>query len=167
MILPLDTTHSDHTHITTGFSRRRWLTSLGSVFAVSLVPVATALAADPLQEVLQRTFGATPLQQGGVSLSLPALAENGNSVRLSVAVDSPMSAEDYVRFIQLFAPANPLPDIVRFELSPLSGTAAVETRVRLAAEQDVVAVAGLSDGTLWTGAAHIVVTEAACLEALI
>jgi hypothetical protein len=42
----------------------------------------------------------------------------------------------------------------------------VETRIRVSAEQDIVVVAGLSDGSLWSGSAHIVVTVAACLDAL-
>ena len=60
-----------------------------------------------------------------------------------------------------------LPDIVRFELGPLSGSAEIETRIRVAAEQHITAVAEMSDGSLWSGNAHIIVTEAACLDALI
>ena len=55
----------------------------------------------------------------------------------------------------------------RFELSVSSGIAEVETRIRISAEQDIVAVAGMADGSLWSGSAHIVVTEAACIDALI
>ncbi len=99
-------------------------------------------------------------------MELPALAENGNSVRVKVNVDSPMTDADHVSFIQLFGPENPLPDIARFEFSPASGLAEVETRIRVSAEQDIIAIAGMNDGTLWSTSAHIVVTVAACLDAL-
>ncbi len=116
---------------------------------------------------MRNAFGNRPIQPGRVALKLPALAENGNSVRMQVSVESPMTDADHVKTVHVFAEANPLPDIVRFELGPLSGLAQIETRIRVAAEQHITAVAELSDGTLWSGSAHIVVTEAACLDALI
>jgi sulfur-oxidizing protein SoxY len=127
------------------------------------------LSATPaeLQQAMSQAFGESTIARGRVALTLPALAENGNSVRLSVAVDSPMSDVDHVQFVQLFAEANPLPDIARFELGPLSGRAQIETRIRLSAEQSIIAVAGMNDGSLWSGSASIVVTIAACLEGLI
>lgn len=148
-------------------SRRAWLRSAASLCAVALLPLDLRAAPQDMRNALRAAFGDRDIKKGKVKLALPALAENGNSVRLTVSVDSPMTADDHVQFIQLFSPENPLPDIARFELTPASGRAEVETRIRLSAEQDVLAVAGLSDGSLWSGSAHIVVTEAACIDALI
>ena len=148
-------------------TRRQWLSQLGILTTVALLPKKLSATPADMQNAIQAQFGNTRIQVGRVKLSLPALAENGNSVRVQVEVDSAMDADDHVSFIQLFAQANPLPDIARYELSRYSGKAAIETRIRLAAEQDVVAIAGLNDGSLWSGSGHIVVTEAACLDALI
>lgn len=150
-----------------GLSRRSWLgvTAAGSLLC--LLPKPLEATPEQMQQAMRDAFGDSPIQAGRVQLELPALAENGNSVRLTVSVDSPMTEQDHVRFIQLFAEHNPLPDIARFEFGPLAGKAQVETRIRLSAEQDIVAVAGFSDGSLWSTAAHIVVTEAACIDALL
>ena len=142
-------------------------TLLRGAILLTVLPRPLAAAPEDVQRAMHAAFGDRVIKPGRVHLKLPALAENGNSVRLSVSVDSPMTADDHVQFVQLFAEQNPLPDIARFEFSPASGSAAVETRIRLSAEQDVVAVAGLSNGSLWSGSAHIVVTEAACIDALI
>jgi len=148
-------------------SRRRWLRRVATLPVLALVPPELRATPQSMREAMRAAFGDQDIRVGRVQLSLPALAENGNSVRLNVAVDSPMTDTDHVRFIQLFSPENPLPEIARFEFTPASGKAEIETRIRISAEQDVVAVAGLSDGSLWSGSAHIVVTEAACIDALI
>ncbi len=148
-------------------SRRRCLRHAATLSLVSMVPLELLATPQDMREAMLAAFGDTPINPGRVRLTLPALAENGNSVRLTVGVDSPMTEADHVRFIQLFAPENPLPDIARFEFSPASGIAEVETRIRISAEQDIVAVAGFSDGSLWSASVHIVVTEAACIDALI
>ncbi|MEM7003003.1 MAG: thiosulfate oxidation carrier protein SoxY [Pseudomonadota bacterium] len=142
-------------------------TALKAGLAVAATPLIGWTLPTKLDVLLREAFGARPIQAGKVSISLPALAENGNSVPITVAVDSPMNKVDRVHFLQLFAPQNPVPRLARFEFSAASGVAEVETRIRIADEQDVVAVAGLADGSLWRGAAHIVVTEAACIDALI
>jgi len=148
-------------------TRRDWLASAAAITGYALLPMPLSATPAHMQRAMHQAFGDSPIATGRVALTLPALAENGNSVRLSVAVDSPMTDEDHVEFIALFAEANPLPDIARFELGPLSGRAEIETRIRLSAEQSVVAVAGMNDGSLWSGSATIVVTIAACLEGLI
>lgn len=149
---------------TIGLRRR---SVLRSALLLTVLPRTLAAAPEDLQRAMSAAFGDRVIKPGRVQLQLPALAENGNSVRLSVSVDSPMTAEDHVQFLHLFAEHNPLPDIARFQFTPASGRAAVETRIRLSAEQDVIAVAGFSDGSLWSHSAHIVVTEAACIDALI
>ena len=148
-------------------SRRRLLQGVAAGSLVFVLPVELRATPATMHESMRAVFGDREIAPGRVTLNLPALAENGNSVRLGVAVDSPMTEEEHVRFIQLFSHENPLPDIARFEFSAASGVAEVETRIRLSAEQDIVAVAELSDGSLWSGSAHIVVTEAACIDALI
>lgn len=150
-----------------GLSRRQVVRRAAILPLLTLLPLELRATPEEMRAAMRAAFGDREINPGRVQLTLPALAENGNSVRLSVAVDSPMTDADHVRFIHLFAPENPLPEIARYEFTPASGRAEIETRIRISAEQDIVAVAGFSDGSLWSGAAHIVVTEAACIDALI
>lgn len=107
--------------------------------------------------------GVTP-RVGKVTLDMPPIAENGNSVPLTARVDSPMTAAEHVRSIHIFAEENPLPNVAHFYLGPRAGKAQVSTRVRLFKSQKIVAIAALSDGSFWSGSADIVITLAACIE---
>lgn len=146
-------------------TRRSCLEGAAALSLLALAPRDLRATPQDLRAAMRAAFGDRPINPGRVNLSLPPLAEDGNSVLLSVSVDSPMTPGDHVRFVQLFSPENPLPDIARFEFTPASGVAEIETRIRLSADQDLVAVAGLSDGSLWSASAHIMVTEGACLDA--
>jgi len=97
-------------------------------------------------------------------LDIPPLVENGNSVPLALTVESPMTADDYVKTIAVFNEKNPQPNIATFHLSPRSGRAYVSTRIRLGDSQTIMAVAQMSDGSFWSGSADLVVTLPACVE---
>jgi len=115
------------------------------------------------EEALGKVVGGARVRAGRVKLLLPPLIDNGNSVPLSVAVESPMTAADHVKAIHVFTQRNPLPDVVSVHLGPRAGRAGISTRVRLADTQTVVAIAELSDGTFWSDSAEVVVTLSACL----
>lgn len=99
-----------------------------------------------------------------VSVELPPIAETGNSVPIRVSVDSPMTADDHVRSIEIRVPGNPEPVAATYFFTPESGLAAVRTNIRLARTQRVTAVAEFSDGRRAMGSADIVVTLGACVE---
>lgn len=109
------------------------------------------------------TGGAAP-QRGRVKLDLPPLVENGNSVSVTVKMDSPMTAADHVRALALFTEQNPQPNVAIFHLGPRSGQATVTTRMRLATSQRVIALAQHSDGSVWSDQVDVIVTLAACVE---
>jgi sulfur-oxidizing protein SoxY len=113
--------------------------------------------------IREATGGVTP-KTGRVKLTLPPLAESGNSVPLKVQVESPMTVADHVKSIHIFSERNPRPVIARFHLGPHSGRAEINTRIRLAGTQQVVAAAVMSDGSCWLGTAEVVVTAAACID---
>lgn len=125
--------------------------------------LSAARAADhPLAAIIAQEFGATKVTPGRVHVDLPKIAENGNVVPLTVSVESPMSASDFVATIVVFSEKNPLPIIAKMQLGPRSGKAQVATRIRLAATQRIVVVAKMSDASLWSGEAEVVVASAAC-----
>ena len=125
---------------------------------------STTVLPEKLKPLIREATGGVPPRLGRVRLSLPALAESGNSVRLKVEVESPMTAETYVRRIHIFSEKNPRPLIARFSLSPRAGRAEVSTRIRLAGTQRVLALAVMNDGSAWMATAEVVVTAAACVE---
>lgn len=131
--------------------------------SLALLPLPACAEAEDADEAIRTLFGNRPIREGKVTLKLPPIAENGNSVQLAVSVDSPMTEENHVRRIAIISPRNPIPEIAIFNLSPASGRAEVSTRVRLAGTQSLRVVAELSDGSLWAGKASTYVTLAACI----
>lgn len=151
--------------------RRRLLTGIVRVLGLlgflfwPLLKVRPAYAVpEKLMPLIREATGGVLPKTGRVKLTLPALAESGNSVRLTVQVESPLTAEAYVKSIHILAEKNPRPLIARFSLGPRAGRAEVSTRIRLAGTQQVVAVAVMNDGAAWMATAEVVVTAAACVE---
>lgn len=145
------------------FDRRTLLRMGAGTALVAVTPLPAFATPDDMRQAQIALFGDTPIKTGRVNLKLPTIAENGFSVSLNVQVDSPMSADDYVRQIAVFSSRNPISELARFELGPRAGKAEVSTRIRLSGTQTVNAVAEMSDGTLWSGSAETVVTLAACV----
>jgi sulfur-oxidizing protein SoxY len=134
--------------------------------AITLAPRAVSAAADnDVSAAIRRITGGAPLREGRVNLDLPPLAENGNSVTMTVSVESPMTADDHVKSIHIVSEKNPIADVVKFHIGPRAGRARVSSSIRLATTQVVTAIAAMSDGTFWSGTAEVIVTLAACTEA--
>jgi sulfur-oxidizing protein SoxY len=93
---------------------------------------------------------------------MPEIAENGNTVPFTVAVESPMSDKDYVKTVHVLANGNPQANIAAFNFTPLSGKATLQSRMRLAKTQDVYAVAELSDGKFLMTKRTVKVTIGGC-----
>ncbi len=144
-----------------GRARRRALSTLAAG-ALSLVVRPAAATPETLAVALRESFGGRPIQSGKVTLKVPTLAENGAVVPVTISVDSAMTEQDHVKSIHLFAEKNPLPRMLDVFLSPYSGQARIASRVRIADSQQILAVAVLSDDTLWSAAAQVEITVAGC-----
>src|SRR5690554_2184801 len=114
--------------------------------AGGLMPSAARASNGHEDAISAFTGGATP-EMGRVSLDVPEIAENGNTVPMTVRVDSPMTADDHVEAVLILTSANPNPGVATFNFTPMSGSAEANTRIRLAETQDVIAVAKMSNGT--------------------
>lgn len=128
-------------------------------------PVCAQRAALP--EPLAERYGQRPIAFERVAIDLPPLAENGNSVPIQISADSPMTPTDHIRRVDVYAPANPVPHLIGFELSPAAGRAHLETRIRLADSQQIWVVCEDQGGQLWAAVADVVVTLAACLDSFL
>ncbi len=149
-----------------GTSRREFLRTVAAGLGAASVVVVRPAGATPaeMQEAVRRVVGRARVTPGKVRLDLPPLIENGNTVPLTVTVDSPMTPAQHVRAVHVFTEKNPQPNVASFHLGPRAGRARVSTRVRLADSQNVLAICELSDGSFWSDTANVVVTLAACLE---
>ena len=133
--------------------------------AVVLVPFDAARATpDGLAELIREVTGGKEVRVGKVKLDVPPLIENGNTVPLTVSVESPMTDADYVKTIHVLNEKNPQPHVFTATLTPRNGKAQVGTRIKLADTQKVVAIAETSGGEFWSASAEVIVTIAACIE---
>jgi sulfur-oxidizing protein SoxY len=143
--------------------RRRLLQGSAALAIARALP---AMAAPELPDIplLKALIGSRTPRWERLRLELPALADNGLAVPLKLTMPGPFAPGPAVQAIHLFSEKNPVPDMAVFEfLAPLEKIE-IDTRVRLAGSQKVVAVAVMSDETLYAAAAEVIVTIAACLD---
>jgi sulfur-oxidizing protein SoxY len=152
-------------------TRRKFLGLAGGAAVLGAVPIVTLRPAEAtpatLTSAIRNVVGEAPVRTGRVKLEVPPLVENGNTVPMTVSVQSPMTAQDHVKSIHVFNEKNPQPNIGNFYLGPRAGRAQVSTRIRLADSQKIVAIARLSDDSFWSATVDVVVTLAACTEDVI
>jgi sulfur-oxidizing protein SoxY len=152
-------------------TRRKFLGLAGGAAVLGAVPIVTLRPAEAtpatLTSAIRNVVGEAAVRTGRVKLEVPPLVENGNTVPMTVSVQSPMTAQDHVKSIHVFNEKNPQPNIANFYLGPRAGRAQVSTRIRLADSQKIVAIARLSDDSFWSATVDVVVTLAACTEDVI
>ncbi|MFA5899071.1 MAG: thiosulfate oxidation carrier protein SoxY [Hyphomicrobium sp.] len=144
-------------------SRRNFL-KLSAVGAAALAfGVAPAAAATPEVDALISKFAeGKKVSEGRITLDLPSIAENGLVVPLNFEVESPMAADDYVKSVHFFADGNPNPQVADFTFTPMSPKAAAQLRIRLAKTQNVIALAVMSNGDVYSAKKEVKVTIGGC-----
>jgi sulfur-oxidizing protein SoxY len=145
-------------------SRRKVLTlASGGATALVILGESPALAtpAEAADEIAKFTNGKT-VEQGKITIDLPEIAEDGNTIPLMITVDSPMTADDYVNEVFVVADGNPRPRVVTFHFTAMSGRALAATRIRLASTENVIVVAKTGDGRLFTAQRQVKVTIGGC-----
>ena len=134
------------------FSRRDTLALGAGAVALTILPFQATAAAD---DIIAAFTGGADVAEGGVTLTAPEIAENGNTVPVSVSAEG-------AEAILLLAAGNPTPDVATFKFGELSGSQSASTRIRLAGTQDVVAVAKMADGTFARASSTVKVTIGGC-----
>lgn len=145
-------------------TRRRLL---GAAALLPLAHVVRVRAADPglpdLPALTTFLAGRTPRFER-VRLELPRLADNGLVVPTRLAVDGPFAPGAHVTELRLFSEINPVPEMAVFEYRVPVQRVELDTRIRLAGTQRIVAVARLADDALLAAVAEVVVTLAGCMD---
>lgn len=137
--------------------------AFGAALALVALPAGATTEAE-LEAAIREEVGAARIEDGGVTLRAPAVAENGGQVPITVLVDSPQTAAQHVTAIHVFATRNPTPGVASFRLTPLLARAEIQTRIRLAEEQRIVVLAQMSDGSVRRAVAEVRVTTGGCLS---
>ncbi len=134
------------------FSRRETLALGLGAAALTLLPMRAMAAAD---EAIAAFTGGADVAEGGVTLTAPEIAENGNTVPVSVSAEGASA-------IMILAAGNPTPGVATFNFGPLAGSRSASTRIRLAGTQDVVAIAKMEDGSFARASSTVKVTIGGC-----
>ena len=100
---------------------------------------------------------------GRLNLNMPSVSEDGSAVPMEVSIDHPMTADEYIESIRVFAPGNPNDEVVDFYLTPMMGKAEVSSRVRVNESQTLYAVAKSNTGEVFVASAEVRVTVGGCL----
>ena len=146
---------------------------IGAAAAASLLALFTAAGATgataqdkpfsaELEAALKKIMGDAKPADGRISLDIPEIAENGNTVPFVLSVESPMTETDFVKALHIMAAGNPQPGVASFTFTPASGRAFAASRMRLARTQEVIAVAEMSDGRFLLGRRTVKVTIGGC-----
>ena len=134
---------------------RRKILAIGSstlaLASVSGLPAFASLTDDAIAALT----GGADMGEGGVTITAPEIAENGNTVPIEVS--APGAAA-----ITVFADGNPTPAVATFKFGPLAGSQTASTRIRLATTQNVIAVAEMADGSYQMAKANVKVTIGGC-----
>ena len=148
--------------MTLNFNRRKALALGAGAIGTAVLGAPQALAKNDSDEAIKKFTGGKTPAQGKVKLDLPEIAENGNTVPMTVTVESPMTEQSHVTDVLIVADENPRSGIATFHFSPASGVAEANTRIRLASTQDVIAVAKMNDGSFFIASKQVKVTIGGC-----
>jgi sulfur-oxidizing protein SoxY len=144
-------------------SRRELLVAGGLSAAALIIGSRCAFAEPPdVEAELKKLFGGKPMQDAKIKITLPEIAENGIQVPISFEAESPMTPDNYVKSLHIFADGNPFPQVFTYHFTPEAGRAAGTNKIRLAKTQNIIAVAEMSDGTLNMVKSPIKVTLGGC-----
>lgn len=135
-------------------TRRETLALGAGAVALTFLPISASAAATTDEAIAAFTGGAD-MADGGVDLTAPEIAENGNTVPIEVSAEGASA-------IMVLATGNPNPAVATFNFGPLSASSSASTRIRLSGTQDVVAIARMADGSFARTAATVKVTIGGC-----
>ena len=143
-------------------SRRKALKFLGSAGLILYLPQFAQASTEMVSGVIEEIIDGKNSVNAEIYLDLPEIAENGNQVKVSFEIDSPMTDENFVRFVHVLADGNPAPKVAKFMFTPSAGVCSATTRMRLAKTQNVYLLAEFSNGSYAMAQSTVKVTIGGC-----
>jgi sulfur-oxidizing protein SoxY len=144
-------------------TRRQLLRGAVAITVCAVIPRAGAQDIADIPALQALLGGRKPLWER-LHLQLPTFADNGQAVPMHLAMDGPFTSPPTLQAIHLFSEINPVPEMAVFEFPVVPAKVEIDSRVRLAGSQRVVAIAVMSDGGLYAAGADVLVTIAGCLD---
>lgn len=133
----------------------------GGGMLVMLAPQIAKAQAWRQLDAARRSVGHAPVLNDGLRLTLPLVAEDGSSVPFTVNAAKPDGAR--ITRLEIFAPANPTPEVAVFDFGPEIENVNLATRIRLSESQTVVTVAHTDDGRVLVAERDVRVTTSGCM----
>lgn len=147
--------------------RRALIAGAGALAAAQGLPAFAQATFNPNElpsiPAMDEFIAGRRVQFARMQIDLPRVADNGNSVPVKLGVLGAVTP-GAVQTIHLFSEKNPVPRMAVFHFPATTSRFDIESRVRLAGTQRVVALATLADGTLCARVAEVLVAIAACLD---
>jgi len=135
------------------FTRRDTLVMGAGAAVATFMPLQ--VFADATEDASAEFAMGEAITDGGVELTAPEIAENGNTVPISVNAPGAVA-------VLILATGNPAPKVIGFNFGPRAGGQTASTRCRLAGTQDIVALAKMADGSVKRTSATVKVTIGGC-----
>ena len=130
---------------------RREMLAIGA----GAIAMASGLPAHAALDEIAEFTGGAEMGEGGINITAPEIAENGNTVPIGVEAKGAVA-------IAVYADGNPVPNVAVFKFGALNPDQSATTRIRLAKSQNVVAVAEMADGSFTMAQAPVKVTIGGC-----
>ncbi len=143
-------------------SRRETLSILGVCGVVAAHPMLAQASTEDMSALINEITKGKSAPEADIYFELPEIAENGNQVKVTFEIESPMTDDDYVNEVYILADGNPAPNVAKFMFTPLMGSCAATTRMRLAKTQNVYLLAGFSNGEYAMTQSTVKVTIGGC-----
>ena len=130
----------------------------GSVLFSKYALAKPNLALNKIKEISKNA----KVEEIDLFLDVPEIAENGNQVKVSFDIDSPMTQDDYVKTVYILADGNPAPNVAKFSFSTDMGACSATTRMRLSKTQNIYLLAEYNNGNFAMTKSKVKVTIGGC-----
>jgi sulfur-oxidizing protein SoxY len=100
--------------------------------------------------------------EGKIKLNMEEKPANAMKAQVEITVDYPMTQNDYISKIHLFAPKNKFSHAISANYTPKSGMAYLYTEMRVGFPQDVVVLAETNKGQIFKITKNIKVEASGC-----
>ena len=126
-------------------SRRNAVFLIGAFSSSMMFPLSTLASTKMVSDRIKDITNGLGAEESDLFLDLPEIAENGNQVKVSFEIDSPMTEKDFVKTVYILADGNPSPNVAKFNFTPALGSCSATTRIRLSKTQNVHLLAEFSN----------------------
>ena len=143
-------------------SRRNALQLIAVFTGTAVFPSISFAQSNQAIERINEITNGLGATESDIWLDLPEIAENGNQVKVSFEMDSPMTENDHIKTVYILSDGNPSPNVAKFSFTPEMGSCSATTRMRLSKTQNVYLLAANNNEQFFMTYAKVKVTIGGC-----